>query len=279
MINDNDREAAHDFGREGYYDDDRTRASGDAYFLAQVIGDVDRACDGLVRDFRAGRFDPGGWGRRNEFLSLVGAERDRPDEKPEYKQLDTAFADGGVEQNMDALADALDAFETGRARAFKEPAHGARLALERQIEQFRGDLTQRGAAGLSYAVDALEKRVLNALVLLGDDRVRRHVGNGVDIDPVVAIATLSGVPVSEVRARANRGNAVRKLSASLLQLDLSDWPTNSDDDIIRECAPVADWPREARDSRAGTTDNGSVDQDEADRIRIQRRDASWRTLS
>ena len=100
----------------------------------------------------------------------MGAERDRPDVKPEYEQLETAFADGGVEANMDALADALDTFETGRAQALHGTGPGCAARAERQIEQFRGDLTQRGTAGLSYAVDALERRVLDRLVLLGERR-------------------------------------------------------------------------------------------------------------
>ena len=273
------RDATRDFGRDGYYDNTRTCTSGEAYFLAQVIGDVDRAFDGLARDFRAGDVDPDAWTQRSEFKDLVRDDRDRPRFKTEYALLETAFADGGIEANMDALADAFDTFETRRAQALSAPASGARIALQLQIEQFRSDLTQRGTAGLSYVVDALLGRVLDRLVILRSDEVRLYAGGGRETNPAAVIATLSGAPVSEVRTRANRGNAVRQLSESLLRIDLDDWSTSSNDQLVIDCAPLANWPREAPYSGAETTDNGSVDDCEAERVRIQRRNESWSTMS
>jgi len=266
-----------DFGHDGYYDNGRTRKSGQAYYLAQVIGDIDRAFDRLLRDFRAGRFDPGAMVA--SFKSMLYVERARPNEKPEYEQLDTAFADGGVEANMDALADALDTFETGVAQAYHDPAQGARIALQRQIEQFRGDLTQRGTASLTYAVDKLHGRVASTLNLLRSDEVRQHAGDERAADPAVMIAMLADTPVSEVRTRANRGIAVRKLSSNLVTFDLNTWDIYTPNQLITECEPLASWPRDATHSRAETTDNGGVDADEADRIRIQRRNESWSAFS
>jgi hypothetical protein len=266
-----------DFGHDGYYDDARTRKSGQAYYLAQVIGDIDRAFDGLTRDFRAGRFDPGAM--VTSFKNLLRLERARPDEKPEYEQLQTAFADGGVDANMDALADALDTFETGYAQAFRTRARGTRIPLERLVEEFRSDLTQRGTASLTYAVDKLWSRVFSTLTLLRSDEVRQHASDERTADPAVMIATLGDTPVSGVRTRANRGIAVRKLSSNLVAIPLDRWDTYDDLQLIRDCEPLASWPREARLSRAEATDNGSVDDGEADRLRIQRRNASWATLS
>jgi hypothetical protein len=267
-----------DFGHDGYYDDTRTLTSGRAYYLAQVIGDIDRAFDGLLRDFRTGRFDPGAPAKN--FKDMLSQERDRPDEQPEYEQLDAAFAGGGVEANMDALADALDAFETDLSRAVTKSAPSARIALQRQIEQFRGDLTQRGTASLVYVVGLLEPRVITKLDLMRSPQVRQYAGDKRATDPAFMIATLGNTPVSKVRTRANRGIAVRKLSSNLVPaIDLNQWDTYDDNALIKACEPLASWPREASYSRAETTDNDCVDDAEEDRIRIQRRDASWRTLS
>src|SRR6185436_13145508 len=60
-----------DFGQEGYYDADRTSDGGTAYYLAQVIGDVDRAFDRLSEDYRAGRFNPVGTYLEDELERLI----------------------------------------------------------------------------------------------------------------------------------------------------------------------------------------------------------------
>ena len=269
-----------DFGLQGFCDPFRTRTAGAAYYLAQVIGDVDRAFDRLAQDFRAGRFDPGGGRVAMDLERLLVTARARADERPEYEQLDAAFADRGLEAIMDALADALDAFETGRAQAFSAPASGARIALQRQIERLIGELTQRGTPALTYAVDALWNRVVDTLVLLQSDPVRRYLGDTANFDPAVTIATLSGAPVADVRARVNRGSAIRQLSANLAAIDIGNWAAVGDAQLIADCAPVAIWPRDARRvPTLRTAEATVVDDAEADRIRIQRRDAAWRTLS
>jgi hypothetical protein len=280
MITKKERDDALRFGQTTSYDNARTAKAGQAYFLAQVIDEVDRAFGGLVRDFRAGRFDPGGWPMAKEFRRLVGEARDRPADRSEYEQLETAFADGGVEQNVDALADALDAFETSRNQAPSSLAPAARIALQHQVERFRADLTQRGDPGLGYAVDTLWQRVGDTLALLCSNQVRRHVGDGRAADPALVIATLGGEPLSEVRARGNRGNVVRQLSQSLLTIDLDNWsPGTTDQQLADACAPVVDWPRETPPHEATTADGKVVDEDEVNLIRIRRRDASWRTMS
>jgi hypothetical protein len=266
-----------DFGHDGFYDDTRTRKSGEAYYLAQVIGDIDRAFDALARDFRVGRFDPGAMGVR--FKDMLRAAWGRAERKPEYEQLQTAFADGGIEHNVDALADAFDAYESDVSRAVNARMTAPRIALERRVEEFRSDLTQRGTASLTYAVSMLQGRVATTLSVLRSNEVRQHAGDESAADPAVMIATLTDTPASEVRTRANRGIAVRKLSANLVKLDLDDWINTTDVQLIDACAPVASWPREARRAREVPTADGSVDDDEAARLRIQRRNASWATLS
>ena len=268
------------FGSRGLHDPGRTLTAAEAYFLSQVIRDVNRAFDRVARDFRQGRFDPGGGRLAGEFEDLLQEARDRPDEQPEHDQLDAAFADGGVDEIMDALAAALDAYETGRAEAARAPASGLRNALERQIESFAGDLTQRGTPGLMHAVDTLWDPLTRRLAFLQSNHVRRYAGNGADTDPAVALATLSDAPVTEVRARANRANAVRLLSGNVAKLDFDNWHAVGAGRLIDDCAPVALWPREEHGvPTLKATDSPDRDDAEAERIRIQRRDASWRTLS